>query len=1083
MFAEDLTGHDGGVRGAEELLPTGVVTFLLTDVVGSTALWGRDPAAAESVARQRRLIADAVDAHGGVRPVEQGEGDSVVAVFTRASDALAAALEAQCAIVSEAWPGMPVEVRMAVHTGEAELLDDRTYGGTAIARCARLRDLAQGRQVLVSGATAAVAAERLPPGTGVVEVGIVALRGLDRPERVHVLAHPRLEVGFSTATRSARLGGWPTSLVGRAAERAEIAEAIATSPVVTITGTGGAGKSRLAHAVASDLLDRFDEVVWVELAEVPNADDVAAAIARECGVAQARGLPTAELVAEFLSDKSYLLVLDNCEHVLDSTAAVVAAIVRAAPAVRLLATSREPLAVRGETSWRIPSLSTPPGGTLATDLAQYDAATLFVERATAADPTLTVDDSTAPLIAAICRRLDGLPLALELAAARVRSMALSAIAAGLDDRFRLLTGGDRTALARQQTLLASVEWSHDLLDDDERIVLRRLCIFRGAFTVEAVEAVTTDDDLDGVAAFEALTRLVDKSLVQTAGPRYRLLETIRQFAADRAATSAELESLRDRHLAWFRRRASSWRLDVDVLDEPTMDQISAESPDLLAAFEWSSRDDEPAIELLWPLGHRWLRDSAFDELARTASTVLNRFERGSRAWLEALAPLASALSLGGDRRWVEPALEALTDRGEDVPDTTRAHLLWASASGPTMVGGPGTLHTVRDAVELGRRTGTAAVELGASAMLSHALAAGGAVDEAGPLCDWLHQRLPPDACLRSTLDITRGHLALHRCDFGEAWSHVADHVTQRPPNLRAVVVAGLVGVYQENLSRLDVARDALRWTSSAGAYELWRAQLDAYAAVFAGDLERARAEVDAYEPADGSEYQHLVAGRLRIHLALSVDDVEAAATLAAGLVVAPDHLSGYGAATIDLTLADVAIYEGAYRDAEDHVHRALNRIHPGLGIVTVDALEMLAVLLLNRQRPSDAAKLLAATQSFRQRTGLRWRLPHRRLRVERALADLVASSGPDELVPSLEDAVRVALGSRGRRGRPAFGWDSLTPTEVRVVRLVAEGLTNQAIAANLFIGVATVKTHLVHIYEKLGVRSRTELVAAAARRG
>lgn len=1067
----------------QQRLPRGVVTFLLTDVADSTGLWANEANAALSMARQRQLIADAVAAHGGVRPVEQGEGDSLVAAFVRATDGIAAALDAQLAIQREDWPGRAVRVRMAVHTGEAQLQDEHTYGGTAIIRCARLRDLAAGGQVLVSAAAAAVAADSLPPETHLLDAGAVSLRGLGSPDRVHVLLHPQLEATFAAPRSSRRLGSWPSSMVGRSAERCDVAALLDREQVITITGAGGAGKSRLAHAIASDLVDRYDDVAWVELGEVADGDDVAASVARACGAGEAPGASTTEVLTRFLDGKSFLIVLDNCEHLLDASAAMVDAIVRGAASVRVLATSREPLGVSSEVSWRIPSLTTPPEHVAPHDVAAYDAAALFVDRARTADPRFTVDEASAPLIAAICRRLDGLPLALELAAARVRSMPLAAVAGALDDRFRLLTGGARTALARHRTLLASVEWSHDLLDEDERTLLRRLSVFRAPFTVEAVETVASDDGLDHLELFDVLSRLVDKSLVQPIGSRYRLLETIRQFAADRAADADELELMRDNHLTWFRRRASSWRLEREVLVDATMDDIDAEAPDLLAALEWSmQRAGDPAIEVLWPLGQRWLIHSAFDEASRVSSAILDRFTAGSVEWLDALAPMASALAMGGERRWVPQASVALAQAGELVSGTTRGHVEWAASSGLTMVGGASAIAQLRGVIELGRRLGHPALELGAAAMLSHSLAAGGALDEATRLCDWLERRLPSDARISATVDVARGHLALHRCAFDDAWTAVAPHVEQRPPDLRAAVVAGLVGVYQEDRERLAIARDAFGRTAWPGAYELWRAQLAAYAAVLAGDLETARAEVDAFRPAPTSEYQLQIAGRLRIQLALALDDVDSATEIAAALRPLPDTQATYGAATIDLTLADIAIHQSERREAEEHVQRALSRIDGELAIVTVDALELLAVLLFHRGRPNDAARMLGATEAFRHRTGLRWRLPNRRGRVDAVLG----ASEPADLAEggslSLDDALRLARGTRGKRGRPSFGWDSLTPTEARVVELVAEGLTNQAIADKLFVGIATVKTHLVHIYGKLAIRTRAELAATVARR-
>jgi predicted ATPase len=340
-------------------------------------------------------------------------------------------------------------------------------------------------------------------------------------------------------------------LIGRERERKEVAALLDGARLVTITGVGGAGKTRLAHAVAEDVADHFvDGAVFVELARLADGGQVAPAVLAACGGHEAPGLPVLELLARKLARAELLLVLDNCEHVLDAAAVLADTVLRAAPRVRLLATAREPLAVGGEVTWRIPSLALPAEGERDPErLGASDAIRLFVERAAAARDDFALDAETAPAVARICRRLDGIPLALELAAARVRALSVERLAEGLDDRFRLLTGGARTSLARQRTLLASVEWSHDLLDDDERVLFRRLSVFASRFTIEAAESVAADDALDPLVVFDVLARLVDKSLVVHAGERYRLLETLRQYAQGRADEAGELKPLRDRHLA------------------------------------------------------------------------------------------------------------------------------------------------------------------------------------------------------------------------------------------------------------------------------------------------------------------------------------------------------------------------------------------------------------------------------------------------------------------------------------------------------------------------------------------------------
>ncbi len=546
-------------------LPAGVVTFLLTDVEASTRMWQSSPAAAEAMARQAAIIRTAVAENGGVLPADQGEGDSTLAAFGRPTDALGAALTAQRALIAEPWPdGAQVRVRMAIHTGEAPLRDGGNYGGTTVARTARLRALARGGQVLVSGATAEIAGDAIPAGAILVALDVVSLPDFDRPERVHQLCHADLPVVFGPlrGTRT-RLPGWATPLVGRTQERSELTALLAAGPLVTITGAGGSGKTRLAHAVAEDLASRHpDGVVWVELARLAAGGQVAGTVAAACGVSEVPGLSARDVVVRHLAETELLLVLDNCEHVLEDVAALADAVTRMGVGVRILATSREPLGVAGEVTWRIPSLAVPDAAEREPErLATIDAVRLFTDRVRAARPDFQLDRTTSPAVVRIVRRLDGIPLALELAAARVRTMSIDRLADGLDDRFRLLTGGARTAMARQRTLLASVQWSVDLLDDEERTLFRRLGVFAAPFTLEAAEAVAADDGLDRYGVLDVLGRLVDKSLVLHTGDRYWLLETLRHFALEQAAANDELTALRSRHLAWFRRRARGWGLE------------------------------------------------------------------------------------------------------------------------------------------------------------------------------------------------------------------------------------------------------------------------------------------------------------------------------------------------------------------------------------------------------------------------------------------------------------------------------------------------------------------------------------------
>jgi class 3 adenylate cyclase len=458
-------------------LPTGTVTFLLTDVEGSTSRWEAAPAAmVTAIARHYEVLDEAIKTHGGVRPVEHGEGDSVVAAFSRASDAVDAALAAQRALVREPWlEDAALSVRMAVHTGEIQLRGNDNYVGQTLNRCARLRAIGHGGQVLVSAASAAVLADRLPDAVVLRDLGVHRLRDLGRPEHVWQLVHPDLPSEFG-ALRSLDAGrhNLPielTPLVGRAREIAELRRLIAEERLVTLVGSAGVGKTRLALAVLADLAGGYEGGVWwVDLAAVSDRDAIGRSALAAIGAQPVAGSPAADQLAVELGDDRTLVGLDNCEHLVDSCAGFVADLLSSAASVSVVTTSREPLGVPGEVVWRVPSLRCPgPDQAVSVPtLSQYDAVRLFLDRAHRARPSFAVDDHNAPAIAQICHRLDGIPLAIELAAARCRQISVERIAADLDDRFRFLTGGARTVMPRQQTLAASVDWSYERLDEVER---------------------------------------------------------------------------------------------------------------------------------------------------------------------------------------------------------------------------------------------------------------------------------------------------------------------------------------------------------------------------------------------------------------------------------------------------------------------------------------------------------------------------------------------------------------------------------------------------------------------------------------
>ncbi len=497
-------------------LPTGTVTFLFTDIEGSTRLWEKHPdVAREALARHDFLIEEIVERHGGslVRP--RGEGDSRFAVFARATEAAAAAAELQAAMYNEPWPPpATLKVRMALHTGEADLREGDYYG-SAVNRCARLRSAAHGGQTLLSQVTYALVSDSLPPGVSVKDLGEHRLKDLVKPERIFQLEPPGLPTDFPPLkTLDVRPNNLPlqrSALVGRGKLLDDISNALMRDDVgiLTLTGPGGMGKTRLSLQVAADLLEHFaDGAFFVPLEPVNDAGLVASTIARTFEVREGGGRPLLETLEDYLRDKQMLLVLDNFEQVLGA-GPVVSGLVKAAPGLKVLVTSRARLHVRGEREFPIPPLSLPGPGELPTPegMAQYEAVRLFIERAVAVKPDFEVNNDNAPAVAEICARLDGLPLAIELAAARIKLLPPRAMLARLQHRLSLLVGGERDLPSRQQTLRGAIDWSYNLLDQEEQTLFRRLSVAVGGCTLQAAEAVCNVEMLNSESGINAKQRV------------------------------------------------------------------------------------------------------------------------------------------------------------------------------------------------------------------------------------------------------------------------------------------------------------------------------------------------------------------------------------------------------------------------------------------------------------------------------------------------------------------------------------------------------------------------------------------------
>lgn len=539
-------------------LPSGTVTLLFTDIEGSTARWEeRREAMAQALRRHDELLRETVEKHGG--HVFKTVGDAFYASFWHASEALEAALEGQAALRAQDWSAIgDLKVRMALHSGSTHERDG-DYFGPAVNRVARLLGAAHGGQVVISGATAMLLRGALPERTELLDLGEHRLKDLTEPERVWQLVAPGLPETFPPL-RS--LGSVPnnlprqlTPLVGRDQAVREIKALTETSPLVTIVGTGGVGKTRVALQVAAELIDGSGDGVWfVELAALNDPKLTAPAILAALGIAESPDRQPLDALLRHIKNKRLLLVLDNCEHVIEEAASIAAAILQASPEVRLLATSREPLRISGESVYALQPLEVPSGAITAEAVLGYGAPALFHERAHAANPKFELTADNASVVIEIVRRLDGLPLAIELAAARMKMLGIDDLARRLDRKLAILTSGNRGVSTRQQTMRAAIEWSYELLSEEEQRFFRALSIFVGHVSLDAITRTASHEAIDDLAALELLTSLVDKSLINVdadGDERHRMLESTREFAAGELVARGEHAAVARAHALAF----------------------------------------------------------------------------------------------------------------------------------------------------------------------------------------------------------------------------------------------------------------------------------------------------------------------------------------------------------------------------------------------------------------------------------------------------------------------------------------------------------------------------------------------------
>ncbi len=1087
-------------------LPTGTVTLLLADVEGSTRLWQTQPAAMrDAFTRLDDTLSDSIAKHHGVRPVEQGEGDSFVIAFSRAADAVSCALELQRA------PLAPIKLRIGVHTGDVQLRDEGNYIGPTINRTARLRDLAHGGQTVLSGATEPLVVDQLPPDVSLTDLGSHPLRDLPRPERVVQLCHPDLHNDYpplrtASTVVSHNLPVQLTNFIGRQEETQSLRDALGNNRLVTLTGAGGAGKTRLAVHAAAQLAGMFvDGICYVDLAPVTHPEVVALTAVRALGLPDQPGRSTIDTLLRFIRDRQMLMVLDNCEHLLDASARLVVALLGGASKLTVLATSREPIGVSGEATWQVPSLS----------LAD-DALELFADRARLAQSDFSVTDDNAAAVAEICRRLDGMPLAIELAAARVRSLSLTEIVDSLHDRFRLLTGGSRTVVRRQQTLRASVDWSHALLTETERTLFRRLAVFLGGFDLDAAQTVAGDDTLERYQVLDQLTLLVDKSLVvaeNTLGStRYRLLETVRQYALEKLSESGEADAVRFRHRDYYTSTAAELDAPARADYERRLQQAEIEMDNLRGAFGWSleNRDTELALTLasslqpLWWTRGRMLEGRAWFNTALPDNTVLPDkpvdADVAAAVHARALADkarldcwVAGDASMGGAQKALEiarelddPALLArvLTTCGFTAGYTDNAELA------PTYFAEAASLARALD--DRWTLIQILAWQANTSGTAGYPLGAGIAAEEGCALAEAIGDRSGLRICRlsRGWAQLQRGDVIAAAAQFGAV---VADAEAAHDDLVMVGATLGL-SIALAHQGDVEEARRAADSSIEVAAEfdEYFLALANgalAITALAAGDVATAQAPSEAIWQQLSATHPQLATIELAHHaiqVALASGDLVVAHRWADDAVAVA---TGWHLVCALLARARVSVAEGEPGEAD--AHNALScAASSGAHLPLPDVLECLADLAREAGNLQHAARLFGAADAVRRRKSLvRFKVYDASYEASVvALRNTMGEKGfeaawAEGAALSIEEAIAYAQRGRGERKRASSGWASLTRAELDVVKLVSEGLGNRDVAARLFVSPRTVQAHLTHIYTKLGLTSRVQLAQEAARRG
>ena len=909
------------------------------------------------------------------------------------------------------------------------------------------------------------------------------------------------------------------AFVGRDRERVKVAHLVADGRVVTLTGSGGCGKTRLAVEVAGDVAFRFsDGACWVDLSGVSEPELVARAVGEAVGVHERPARALSDTLAEQFYARHLLVVLDNCEHLVEACAELVGELSSACPQLHVLATSRVRLVVDGEVTFEVTGLPVPdPDASSASTVAAAEAARLFEVRARQVTANFRIGDDNASGVAEICRRLNGIPLAIELAAARVRVLAPAQIAAGLSDRFGLLTGGVRGAPARQRTLEASLDWSYDLLDDVQRLALARLSVFVASFELDAAEAVVGGDGIDGGDVLDVVAGLVEQSLVQVAQRqgrvRYRLLETIRLYARQRLSELDDPDRVRRRHLEFHVGLARRAHTGLTAgMPEPWMARLAADVDDLRAAMDCAaeSGDLRGLVDLTEPIVRFWFERGLFSKVHRRLQDAAEGPDATDAERVRGLttaALLALRAEPANAYRSANEAIDAA--RAADVRSSLALGLIVRAQAGA--VSGLSTSERVdadvEEAIQHAEYCGDAGTHAyvlpiaGWTLLRTRSIDAGSRLlDQAIDVCEAAEVafHLPAAHSVLGLWPVFSGRLDQTR-HHARRGSELARHVGRR--GWEAV---GLAGLGAADLLGGDLGQ-AQDWLSNAEAvlrgpgmdeseYDMflrpWLA-LSAYASRYLETARATAAEIVRIGRRRGSRWDESIGEWLLGVLAHGQGGHdEARAHLEASRALSTDPRLPFPLGRSLLGLAELAKEDEDLGKAWGLAHDALEGLDDyGDRVGAAAALEAIADLAAALGEPERSLRLLAASQRFHTDTGMA-RFPFQGDRFDRARTTAHAALDPAKATVcwdtgselSLADAVAYARRGRGERQRPQIGWASLTPVERDVVRLVAQGHANAAIGQRLFISVNTVKKHLSHVYAKVDVDGRADLAAQVARR-